>query len=175
MQDATTVRVEKLLAENAALREELRIAETSLNNLRRERAIESRYLKMPNSKLSAPAKAAMIVISREMRAPTKTRERDEEGREHVYRAAIASALGCSDAAAGSHMRKLADAGLIERNTVRTFDFTETYIKLAPLADAPEQVVEPPAGAHLGRQAREGLPTLPRYRPLNTSSSAITVA
>ncbi|HEY7092247.1 MAG TPA: hypothetical protein VH393_03655 [Ktedonobacterales bacterium] len=156
-QDATTARESKTCPDCSGLREQLRIANTSLENLRRERAIESRYMSMPNAKLSAPAKLAMIAIRREMRTPTKSRPRDEEGREHVYRAAVGATLGCSESVVGSHIRKLADAGLIERKTVRKFDLTETYIKLAPLAETPEQVAEPERVATWGGKRVKSCP------------------
>jgi hypothetical protein len=156
-QDATTAQGQKTCSECAPLREQLRITNTSLDNLRRERALEGRYMAMPNAKLSAPAKLAMIAISREMRAPTRSRGRDEEGRERFYRAAVGATLGCSESVAGAHIRKLADAGLLDRKTVRTFDLTETYIKLAPLADAPEQVVEPERVATWGGKRVKACP------------------
>lgn len=160
-QDALTEETQKTCSgcerreeQNRRLGKLLRLASNSLVNLRRERAVEGRYLKLPTSKASAPVKAAAILMRRELTAPTLcppedgTPRHDERGRELVFRANLASWLGCSESTASKQLGKLCELGLLRRESeTRGFNDTVFYYELGPLAETPEAVEDPKPAAN----------------------------
>ena len=134
-----------------------RIAETSLANLRRERALEDQFMAVSTDKMGAPEKLAYLALRREL--TDNTHARNEQGLSNIPRAFIARRTGVKEQAAGAHLITLEERHLIVRNQVKYFDETVTYLGPTPLFDAPD-AVEAPERAHSWGGARERKPRCP---------------
>lgn len=122
-----------------ALQEQLKIAETSLEHLRRAQARADRIMAIPNEKLPAPAKLVTLAAVREL---GQTKARTDKGMMQTYRAAIARRVGVKEQAAGTQLRRAAETGIIQRQVVKTFDDSAIFIAEGPLFDAPEDAPTP---------------------------------
>lgn len=147
MQDASSEETHSTCPNCARLTEALRIekdcrriAETSLANLRRERALEDQWMSVSNETMGAPEKLAYLALRREL--ADNTHERNKQGLRNIPRAFIARRTGVKEQAAGAHLIKLEKRQLIVRNQVKHFDETVTYLGPTLLFDAPDAVEAP---------------------------------
>jgi len=143
MQDASSGKCPTCvsLKEQLRIEQECRkIAETSLANLRRERALENQYMAIPSEKMGAPEKLTAIALRRELVEGTHVR--NEQGLANIPRAFIARRIGVKEQAAGAKIIKLEKQRLIVRDSKKDFDQTTIYVGPGPLFDAPDAVATP---------------------------------
>lgn len=159
--------------ENERLREELRkekdcrrIAETSLANLRRERALEDQFMAVSNDKMGAPEKLAYLALRREL--TDNTHERNEQGLRNIPRAFIARRTGVKEQAAGAHLIKLEERQLIVRDSIKNFDETVIYLGPTPLFDAPDAVEAPERANSWGGRRKPRCPSCKSAKLIATS-------
>ena len=131
----------------ARLREQLRIAEASITNLRARFHAHKMILSAPKEQIPASLKPASIAT---YEALTSQRRRDEDGRLQVSCAAIAKRTGAAVRTTGAQLRALDKLGVIDSKAVKVPVITATgatelhtvlRIKEGPLFHKPQEIQE----------------------------------
>lgn len=91
-----------------------RIAEKTVENLRKEQALTTKILARPDTEISAKHKLATIL----MRTQIVNKPRDDQGRVRVFRGEIASGLGVSPQTARRYLDSLEKHGIIHQENVQ---------------------------------------------------------
>lgn len=117
-----------------------KITTTSLTNLRRERALEDKWMAVENGKLGAPEKLALLALRREL--TDKPHERNEEGLARFYRASVAQRTGVKENAAGGKLLMLKKKRVILHDVKTSFDDSAMFVGPGELYDTPEALDTP---------------------------------